>query len=87
VAKEAPTALLDKGLHKAQAPYLRGATSAAIKDLEDRVKSIEDQLQAKTVFLGEITFNPNRSLVHGLGYTIRRRELSSFSWTPTPCSA
>jgi hypothetical protein len=33
-----------------------GATLSAIKDLEDCVKSIEDQLQAKPVLLGGITF-------------------------------
>jgi hypothetical protein len=33
-----------------------GATAAALKDLEDRVKSIEDQLQAKTVSMGGIIF-------------------------------
>jgi hypothetical protein len=46
------------GLNASQGAAMNtpGATLAAIKDLEDRVKSIEDQLRAKTVTLGGVIF-------------------------------
>jgi hypothetical protein len=37
-------------------PATTGVVSATLRDLEDRVKSIEDQLQAKTVKMGGLIF-------------------------------